>query len=95
LLTDERESAAIKPFFELAFARRPSEELYDLKQDPQQLKNVASDPAYEAVRKKLSAELKQQLNELKDPRVVGGGEKFDEYRSFRGTAQGKKNKQKK
>jgi arylsulfatase A-like enzyme len=98
LLVAERDSAAMKSFFELAFARRPAEELYDLKQDPQQLKNVASDPAYENVRQQLARELKRQLTELNDPRIVGGGsDKFDEYRSFRGTAQGKqgkKNKQK-
>ena len=35
-----------KPHFELAYGKRPREELYDLKSDPHQVKNVAADPAY-------------------------------------------------
>ncbi len=31
---------------ELAFGRRPDEELYDLRNDPHQLRNVANDPAF-------------------------------------------------
>ena len=32
--------------YDLCFAKRPAEELYDLKKDPEQLTNVAGDPAY-------------------------------------------------
>ena len=35
-----------KPHFEWVYGRRPREELYDLKADPQQTKNVAANPAY-------------------------------------------------
>ena len=34
--------------YDYAFAKRPGEELYDLRKDPEQVKNVAADPAYEA-----------------------------------------------
>ena len=33
-----------KELFELAFGKRPAEELYDLKKDPGQLNNVADKP---------------------------------------------------
>ena len=40
-----------KPYFERAYGKRPREELYDLKSDPDQVKNVAADPAYAGTRR--------------------------------------------
>jgi len=65
--------------FELAFGKRPAEELYDLKIDPEQLENMAADPAYAEIRKRLDRQLVRTLQATNDPRVVGGGEKFDQY----------------
>jgi arylsulfatase A-like enzyme len=65
--------------YELAFARRPAEELYDLDSDPDQLINVADDPAYAEIKHGLAERLTDELRATSDPRVVGGGEKFDEY----------------
>jgi arylsulfatase A-like enzyme len=42
-------------------------ELFDLKTDPQELKDVANDPAYASVRKELEAELDRLRKELKVP----------------------------
>jgi len=70
---------AHRRLYEAAFGKRPAEELYDLKKDPEQLDNVASDPKYAEVRKELDRRLTEQLEATGDPRVVGGGEKFDEY----------------
>lgn len=36
----------IEPLFDLAFGKRPFEELYDLNKDPYQMENVAGDPEY-------------------------------------------------
>jgi uncharacterized sulfatase len=41
-------------------------ELYDLKKDPREMKNVLDDPAYAGTVKKLKAELQRLRNELKD-----------------------------
>lgn len=65
--------------YQLAFGRRPDEELYDLKEDPEQLNNVATNPDYAEVREELAERLHRMLAESKDPRVVGGGDKFDDY----------------
>ena len=46
---------------------------------PYQLKNLADDTAYKSVKDKLSTKLTAVLTETKDPRVIGGGQKFDEY----------------
>jgi arylsulfatase A-like enzyme len=48
---------ATRRFFELAFARRPAEELYDLAKDPAQLVNVAEWPDYAGVKQALRRRL--------------------------------------
>ena len=57
LLLSRRDDPPIKRYFDLAVAKRPAEELFDLKKDPGQLTNVAGDPAYAAVRDRLKKEL--------------------------------------
>ena len=74
-----RDEPAVKPLFELACGKRPAEELYDVKADPHQLKNVAADPACADTLKKLSAALTAELKATGDPRIVGGAEVFDTY----------------
>jgi uncharacterized sulfatase len=56
--------------YDYAFGQRPAEELYDLRTDPDQLKNVAGDKAHEATRKKLAEQLTKILTDAGDPRVV-------------------------
>lgn len=63
--------------YDYAFAKRPAEELYDLRTDPDQTKNCASDPAYAAVLKAQSGELMRVLTEAGDPRVVEKECRFD------------------
>ncbi|MBN1344047.1 MAG: sulfatase [Phycisphaerae bacterium] len=65
--------------FRLAFAKRPEEELYDLKTDPAQMQNVAALPEYAEARKQLRVELDRWMTEMKDPRALGGGDVFDRY----------------
>ncbi|MFO0824380.1 MAG: hypothetical protein U0792_14910 [Gemmataceae bacterium] len=65
-----RNATEWKPFFDYAFAKRPAEELFDLRTDPDQMKNLAADPAHEATRKKLAEQLTKILTDAGDPRVV-------------------------
>ncbi len=58
-------------FFDLNFGKRPAEELYDVKNDPGQINNLAADPSYAKVKKKLAAELLDYLEKTNDPRVEG------------------------
>jgi arylsulfatase A-like enzyme len=53
-----------------AFARRPAEELYDLRADPDQIKNVAADPAHATARRDLAARLDRLLRAAGDPRLA-------------------------
>lgn len=56
--------------YDYAFARRPAEELFDLKSDPYQIKNVAGDPSYADAKSRMSAQLMEVLHQAKDPRVT-------------------------
>jgi arylsulfatase A-like enzyme len=82
LLLERRDDPAIKKFFELACARRPAEELYDLAKDPGQLNNVAGRPEYAAARKKLREELDAWLKETADPRATADDDRWDRYPYF-------------
>ena len=66
-----------KPLFDWVYGKRPKEELYDLKSDPQQTKNVAGDPAFEKVRSDLEKRLLNELKSTGDPRLVDGGSFFE------------------
>ena len=65
-----RDEPAVRPLYDLCFGKRPAVELYDLKKDPHQVRNVADDPAYAAVRRELEAKLMAQLKATNDPRVA-------------------------
>jgi len=64
--------------YELSFGKRTAEELYDCLNDPEQMVNLAEDPAYAEIRKKLAEQLVEQLRITGDPRVVGGADLFDQ-----------------
>lgn len=68
-----------EPCFELAFARRPAVELYDLKKDPAQLTNVAGQPRYREIAARLGRQLDAHLRATADPRAFGRGDEFDRY----------------
>lgn len=65
--------------FQMAFAKRPAEELYDVVNDPYQLRNIAADPAYRSVRQRLKKKLFEELQRTGDPRSQGKGEIFEKY----------------
>jgi uncharacterized sulfatase len=56
-------------YYQYAFGKRPAEELYDLRSDPDQMKNVAADPPYATTRRELSDRLMKILTDAGDPRL--------------------------
>ena len=67
------------PHWALCFGKRPSEELYDLRRDPDCIQNLASGPAHAQTRDQLKSRLFAHLREEQDPRILGRGEIFDQY----------------
>lgn len=64
-------------YYREAFSKRPREELYDLKKNPNQMQNLAADPRHADVIRKLNGQLLQELLRTGDPRFVGDGSRFD------------------
>ena len=56
--------------FDLAFGKRPAEELYAVSEDPGQVRNVADDPRHAAALDELREQLQARLLELEDPRAL-------------------------
>jgi len=79
LLMDNKDKPGFKRFYDLAFAKRPAEELYDLSKDPGQIKNLAGKPEYADIQKKLAARLQMHLVSTKDPRALGLDAPWDYY----------------
>jgi len=69
-LITHREEDDVEPLYQLAFGKRPREELYDLRLDPHYLTNVAADPAYSEIRADLERRLLNQLETQNDPRLT-------------------------
>ncbi len=76
-LIAHREDPQWKWHYDFAFGKRPAEELYDLSNDPDQVKNVAADPQYAGQKQQLGQQLLKLLTEAGDPRVTGDGRTFD------------------
>jgi arylsulfatase A-like enzyme len=70
---------------DLAFAKRPAEELYDLRKDPGEMTNVVADAAYAHVKEALAARLVAELEATGDPRVLGGAERLETYPYYGGS----------
>ena len=67
----------VRPLFEIAIGKRPLEELYDLRVDPDHMNNVAEDPSYADIREELAGRLETVLRENDDPRVVESPCRFE------------------
>ena len=64
-------------YWDYAFGKRPGEELYNLRSDPDYLVNVAENPGYADIRENLSQRLMDVLTSTGDPRVTGDGQTFE------------------
>jgi arylsulfatase A-like enzyme len=73
----QQRSTDWKWLYEATYGKRPREELYDLRSDPDQMNNVASDPKYAEARTKLEARLLNELRSTGDPRMIDDGRFFE------------------
>ena len=79
MLDSHRDDPAIARFFELATAKRPAEELYDLRRDPWQVKNVADDRRHARVKNELRAALDRWMRQTGDARAKSDADPWDRY----------------
>lgn len=66
-------------YYELNFGRRPEEMLYAVNKDPACIENLASNPEYAEIMKKLCEKMEAELTRQRDPRMLGQGDVFDRY----------------
>lgn len=65
-----RDEDDVEPLYDLAFGKRPREELYDLTVDPHYMVNVAADSEYQSVRARMEKQLLALLEAESDPRLT-------------------------
>jgi arylsulfatase A-like enzyme len=78
-LIEHAHESTYKQFYDWSFAKRPAEELFDVVKDPFQINNLADNPGFKKIKKQLYKKLMATLKDSKDPRVIGGGELFENY----------------
>jgi arylsulfatase A-like enzyme len=66
-------------YWQLAFGKRPAEELYDLSTGADCVHNLAQDAKLAAKTKELREKLFAELKRQQDPRILGQGDLFDGY----------------
>jgi len=67
-------------YYRMSFGKRPAEELYKIDEDPECMRNLAIDPKFFAVKRKLLERLEEQLRSEGDPRLLGNAKFFDTIR---------------
>ena len=78
-VTNLKENDPDYKYYLLSFGKRPSDELFDVVNDPDCVQNLASNPQYATIIKNLKAQMDQVLLKQKDPRALGMGDIFDYY----------------
>jgi len=78
-LIEHKNDPEYKKYFDLSVAKRPAEELFDIKSDPGNLHNLANDPAFTQVKAQLNQTLEQTLRDTGDPRILNGGDIYESY----------------
>jgi hypothetical protein len=78
ILKAHRQNAS-DPAWAQCFGMRPSQELYNLNEDPDCLHNLSEAATSAQKRQSLQAELTKELTAQGDPRMLGQGDVFDHY----------------
>ncbi len=82
-IIENHDDESIQPFFELAVAKRPEFEFYNVTSDPDCLENLSGDPNYSVIEQEMKQALMKELEKSGDPRVVGPDkEVFDSYKRY-------------
>ena len=79
-----RDDPAFEKYFHLAVDKRPAEELFDIKEDPACLNNLASVAEHQETLRNMRRQMGAYLMATDDPRVTGNGDIFETYERLRG-----------
>ncbi len=79
VILNERRQNRTSEFWDLNFGKRPAEELYNIREDPWCVNNLAATTDLAAKKSELKALLVAELKKQGDPRILGQGDIFDNY----------------
>jgi len=68
-----------KSFWQLSFAKKTAEELYNIKEDYDCMVNLATNEKFNHIKSQLKGQLEEMLKHQGDPRMFGNGYIFDTY----------------
>jgi arylsulfatase A-like enzyme len=71
-------------YFRLCFGKRPAEELYDVRNDPDEIHNLAKEPGQAATVRRLRSQVEQWMRDTADPRAASDDDHWDGYPYFGG-----------
>lgn len=78
-IIQNQQDPQIRRFYDLCFAKRPADELYDLQGDPHQINNLADAPENRQILDGLRQQMKNYLRDTGDPRFTDEPVRFDDY----------------
>lgn len=78
-LLNSRRVNKLQEWWQLNFGKRSQEEVYNIKEDPFCLKNLADTPEVQEQKKAMIAAMTEQLMLQNDPRMTGNAQVFDSY----------------
>ncbi|SHE80452.1 uncharacterized sulfatase [Dysgonomonas macrotermitis] len=78
-LVSHRNDPSVTPFFNASVAKRPEYELYNLKNDPACMKNIASDTKFNNIISEMKQMLQTKLEETNDSRIGSNPEIWESY----------------
>lgn len=78
-LIEHKDQSEYAAYYQMSFEKRPLEELYDIRRDPDQLVNLVDRMQYQPLKDSLANQLFQILSATDDPRVVDKNVRFDSY----------------
>lgn len=79
LLIERQADPVIARYFRLATGKRSAEELYDLRNDPHQLDNIAGHGAHAGAQRRLRRQLDEWLRDTGDPRATVDDDRWDRF----------------
>lgn len=74
-----RSDPATRKYWWMSFGIRGGEELFNVVDDPECLRNLADEPQYADAKARLKAQMHDELRAQGDPRMLGQGEIFDAF----------------
>lgn len=79
LILEQRRQGGSPLYWQLCFGKRPAEELYHVRADPDCLTNLVASVAAQKTLASMKQLLQRQLRAQGDPRAAGQGRVFEEY----------------